>query len=157
MPDDIEETRWLSYAELAQARGIDLASAIRTVRNRRWPKQKGNDGKIRAAVPWEFLEAKRHDTREDAPEITRKIAVLETRVEVLTAEVQRERGAETAELRSTELTAEVRELGEGKAGAEATAKARLEEIERLTGLLSAGLLARIREFWQSRRGKGAGA
>jgi hypothetical protein len=66
MSDDIEETRWLSYAELAEARGIDLASAIRTVRNRRWPKQKGNDGKIRVAVPWEFLQAKRQDTSEDA-------------------------------------------------------------------------------------------
>jgi hypothetical protein len=155
MSDETEETRWLSYAELAEARGIDLASAIRTVRNRRWPKQKGNDGKVRVAVPWEFLEAKRHDTREDTLEITRKIAVLETKVEMLTAEVHRERSrADAAEVRGAELTAEVREFGEGKAGAEATAKARLEEIERLTGLLTAGLLSRIREFWQSRRGKG---
>jgi hypothetical protein len=155
MPDDIAETRWLSYAELAEARGIDLASAIRTVRNRRWPKQKGNDGKIRVAVPWEFLEAKRQETWVDTPEITRKVAVLETKVEMLTVEVQRERcRVDAAEVRGAQLTAEVRELGAGKAGAEATAKARLEEIERLTGLVSAGLLTRLREFWQSRRGKG---
>jgi hypothetical protein len=51
------------------------------------------------------------------------------------------------------LTAEVRELGAGKAGAEATAKARLEEIERVRGLVSAGLLTRLREFWQGWRGK----
>jgi hypothetical protein len=128
-----------------------VASAVRTVRNRRWLKRKGNDGKVRVAVPWEFLEAKRPHAEED----TLEIAVLETRVEMLTAEVQRERGrAEAAEMRNTQLTAEMRELGEGKAGAEATAKARLEEIERLTGLLNAGLLTRLRGFWQSRRGKG---
>jgi hypothetical protein len=155
MPDDIEEARWLSYAELAEVRGIDVASAVRTVRNRRWLKRKGNDGKVRVAVPREFLEAKRPPAEEDTAEVTRKIAALETKVEMLTAEVQRERGrAEAAEMRNARLTAEMRELGEGKAGAEATAKARLEEVERLAGLLNAGLLTRLREFWQGRRGKG---
>ena len=73
---------------------------------------------------------------------------------MLTAEVQRERGrAEAAEMRNAQLATEMRELGEGKAGAEATAKARLEEIERLAGLLNAGLLTRLREFWHGRRGE----
>jgi hypothetical protein len=65
--------------------------------------------------------------------------------------VSHERGrAEVAEARVAELTAEARELGAGKAAAEATAKARQEEIERLTGLLNAGLLTRLRGFWRGR-------
>ena len=43
--------RRLTYAELAQARGISLASASRLVRRHGWPRQVGNDAVMRIAVP----------------------------------------------------------------------------------------------------------
>ncbi|MBV8612221.1 MAG: hypothetical protein JOY66_00425 [Acetobacteraceae bacterium] len=46
-----------------------------------------------------------------------------------------------------ELVTELQKMGEGRAAAEATAQARLEEIERLSGLLNAGLLTRLRDFF----------
>src|SRR5690242_16768386 len=105
---DGPDTVWLSYAELAEARGVDLRSAIRTVRNRRWPKRKGNDGKIRAEIPTEFLEAKKHhspEIRSEIPtEITSEMASLRTKVEMLTQQVQHERAQrEAAEAQITDL------------------------------------------------------
>ena len=45
------ETRWLSYGELAKARGISKASATRLAFRRKWPRQVSNDGGARVAVP----------------------------------------------------------------------------------------------------------
>jgi hypothetical protein len=39
--------RRMTYAELAQARGISLASARRLVRRHGWPRQVGNDAVMR--------------------------------------------------------------------------------------------------------------
>src|SRR4051812_34580187 len=44
-------TRWLSYRELAAALGIKTASARQLVKRHRWPRQAGNDGHTRIAVP----------------------------------------------------------------------------------------------------------
>jgi hypothetical protein len=145
MADDSEDGRWLSYAELAQARSIDVRSAIRTVRNRRWPKQKGNDGKIRVLVPTEFLEAKRYDRPEIQPEVTREISRLEARVEFLTEQLNHERGrADSAEAQLTDMRVR-----------EGAAQARADELravmDRLTAWPGAGAWARLRELWQSRR------
>jgi hypothetical protein len=49
--DGDEFTRWLTYAELAEARGISKASATRMAFRRRWRRQVGNDGVARVAVP----------------------------------------------------------------------------------------------------------
>jgi hypothetical protein len=50
--DDVgEDVRWLSYGELAEARGISTASAIRLVFRRKWRRQDGNDGIVKVAVP----------------------------------------------------------------------------------------------------------
>lgn len=43
--------RRMSYAELAQARSISLASARRLARRHHWPRQVGNDGVVRVIVP----------------------------------------------------------------------------------------------------------
>ena len=45
------DIRWMSYAELAAARGISTASAIRLARRRKWLRQPGNDGTARVAIP----------------------------------------------------------------------------------------------------------
>jgi hypothetical protein len=59
--------RWLSYDELAEARGIDRASAIRMVRRKRWPKQESNDGTTRVAVPASALSVTGHPATNQAP------------------------------------------------------------------------------------------
>jgi hypothetical protein len=164
--EDRADTRWVSYTELAKARGISRESAIRIARRRKWPKREGNDGTIRVAVPLTDLtkpEADLLDIREDIPQdipedISRIISGLEGRLadkdEHIASLQEWLAGAEgrvqAAESRAEKAEALVRELGEGKAAAEATAKARLEEIERLNRLLNAGLLARLRGLWGGR-------
>lgn len=44
-------TRWLSYSELATARGISKASATRLAFRKGWPRRTGNDRQARVAVP----------------------------------------------------------------------------------------------------------
>ncbi len=48
---DSVETRWLTYAELAEARGVKEPAAVRLVQRRRWERHQGNDGAARIAVP----------------------------------------------------------------------------------------------------------
>jgi hypothetical protein len=48
--------RRMTYAELAQARGISRASAKRLAQRHHWGRQAGNDGVTRATVPLAFLE-----------------------------------------------------------------------------------------------------
>lgn len=43
--------RRMTYAELADVRGISALSAERLVRRKHWPRQAGNDGVIRVLVP----------------------------------------------------------------------------------------------------------
>jgi hypothetical protein len=44
-------SRRMTYAELAQARGISLASARRPARRHHWPRQAGNDGMSASLSP----------------------------------------------------------------------------------------------------------
>src|SRR4051812_17460171 len=46
-----EDARRLTYAELAEIRGISRTSAERLVRRKRWTRQLGNDGVVRVLVP----------------------------------------------------------------------------------------------------------
>jgi uncharacterized small protein (DUF1192 family) len=46
-----DETLRLSYSELAQARGVTVATARRMTLRHKWPKQLGNDGRTRVLVP----------------------------------------------------------------------------------------------------------
>ena len=49
--DNGDDSRWMTYAELAQARGIKEPAAVRLVQRRGWERQPGNDGTARIAVP----------------------------------------------------------------------------------------------------------
>lgn len=49
--DDEEFVRWMTYAELGRARGINIASATRLAFRRKWKRHPGNDGTARVAVP----------------------------------------------------------------------------------------------------------
>jgi len=48
--------RRMTYAEIAEARGISLPSARRLVLRHRWPRQAGNDGVVRVTVPLTALK-----------------------------------------------------------------------------------------------------
>jgi hypothetical protein len=52
------EGRWLSYAELAELRGISKASATRMSFRHKWRRQAGNDGQVRIFVPESALRDK---------------------------------------------------------------------------------------------------
>jgi hypothetical protein len=43
--------RWMTYRELAVARGIEKSTAMRLARRRRWEHRPGNDGTARVLVP----------------------------------------------------------------------------------------------------------
>src|SRR3954447_11452406 len=47
--------RRMTYAELAETRGISLTAARRLTLRHHWPKQIGNDGLIRVSVPLSAL------------------------------------------------------------------------------------------------------
>ena len=158
---DEDEFRWLSYAELAEIRGIDRESAIRLARKHRWQKQPGNDGTIRAAVPRAFLDPKkplREEPREDAleelrEESGRKISALEARIEVLTEVVAHERGrADTldAELKTT------REQITDLKLAEAVARTRAEGAEAEAARLRKQAEMRFWARFRSRLRRGTG-
>jgi hypothetical protein len=49
------DTKWMTYAELAEALGIGADSARNLVRRKRWSRQTGNDGLARVGVPVEYI------------------------------------------------------------------------------------------------------
>ncbi|MGK7871082.1 hypothetical protein [Falsiroseomonas sp. E2-1-a20] len=51
MADIRADAQWLTYEELGLVLGIDPDSANRRARRAKWPRQRGNDGKTRVAVP----------------------------------------------------------------------------------------------------------
>ncbi len=115
--DDVgSDVRWMSYAELGQARGISTASATRLAFRRKWRRQVGNDGTARMAVP--VTEARRqqdrpHDDTADVmgdarADITHAVTALEGTVATLRERAeaadrraeQAEKGREAAEIRT---------------------------------------------------------
>ena len=108
------------------------------MRNRRWSKQRGNDGNIRALVPTEFLDGRRRDPpeirpevrSEIPPEITAKIGRLEAKAE-----------ANLVALRDEVTDSRVRE---------GAAVARADElravVDRLTAWPGAGVWTRLRDL-----------
>jgi hypothetical protein len=64
---DLSDGEWLSYAELAERRGIDRQSAFKLAARHRWRRQKGNTGHVRVFVPSAFAEPedKGQDARYD--------------------------------------------------------------------------------------------
>src|SRR5260370_39746313 len=59
-----DDTRWMTYAELAATLKIGPDSARNLVRRKRWPRQAGNDGMARIGVPVEYVA---EHARRDAP------------------------------------------------------------------------------------------
>ena len=53
-----DETRWMSYGELARTEGISKASAASLAVRRCWTRKPGDDGSVRVAVPVSELAVK---------------------------------------------------------------------------------------------------
>jgi hypothetical protein len=79
MPDSAPDTVLLTYAEIAAARRISVASATRLVRRRRWRRVTGNDGAVRVHVPTEWA-TKGTDSEDTPPGLADAIRVLEAAV-----------------------------------------------------------------------------
>jgi hypothetical protein len=114
------DIRWISYRELADARGISLASAKRIANRRRWPRQAGNDGTARVGVPQDEMQPARDVPQDDGAD------VLPGVVEALTAIVGDLRGMLADH--SDRLAAAL----EGKARAESEAAALREQLATAT-------------------------
>jgi DNA repair exonuclease SbcCD ATPase subunit len=56
-PDSPADDRWMTFAELAVARGINKASASKLVRRHKWRRQTDNQGSVRILVPTEALDS----------------------------------------------------------------------------------------------------
>lgn len=63
----MDETRLMTYAEAASTLGIQLDSVKRRARNRRWHREKGNDGLVRIAVPFDAIPSVKADNPPDYP------------------------------------------------------------------------------------------
>lgn len=109
--DNGYDSRWMTYAELAQARGIKEPAAVRLVQRRRWERQPGNDGAARIAVPVSELRFSKAVT----PAVT-LVAPDNRDMDALTRERQR---ADVAEARADRAETE-----------QAALQAKLDQMER---------------------------
>ena len=101
--DDDADSRWMSYAELAEARRITLSSAIRLVVRRGWRRQMDNQGTMRALVPPKWSEPAPGKDFDPGGHLRQTIEELEASVAVLRqrAEHGRAHGGDRARSRST--------------------------------------------------------
>src|SRR3954471_14310175 len=76
------ETVRVTYAELANARGVSIAAARKLTLRHRWPKQIGNDGLTHVLIPVSFME---DSGRDDPPAFDE--AVIAAIAEATTASV----------------------------------------------------------------------
>ena len=86
----MDDMRMMTYAEAAAALGVKPDSVQRRARNRRWRRERGNDGLVRVAVPVALLDKSPDnppdipgDFQEDVRRLERIVATLETEVRML--------------------------------------------------------------------------
>jgi hypothetical protein len=108
----MSDTRWLTYAEIAETLGIGGDSARNLVRRKRWPRQPGNDGLTRVGVPIEHIEAAKADVAINPPsdppadggvDGDHAITILTQHINRLELDIQnlkQERDAERSELKA---------------------------------------------------------
>jgi hypothetical protein len=63
-PDDQPDAKWMTFAELAKARGISKLSAAALVRRHRWRRMKDNRGRVLALVPRDGPELRRSEAHQ---------------------------------------------------------------------------------------------
>ena len=121
------DSRWMTYAELAQARGIKEPAAVRLVQRRGWERHQGNDGSARVAVP----VAELRPSKPVAPAVTP--VAPDSQAEALARERERadraEAKAERAQADAVAARSEANEARVRAAGAEGEAKALREALD----------------------------
>jgi hypothetical protein len=164
-----ESARWMTFAELAAARGISKDSAVSLIRRRGWRRQKDNQGHVRALVPLAWAEpAERHPDREGEDEgedqgdagddrhlLAGAIAALEASVMSLTARAEAAEGrAERAEKAVAGERSRADALRErlDRANADAQAAAQRAEALEATERARKGQGA-LRRVWHGLRGR----
>jgi hypothetical protein len=104
--DDGGDTRWMTYAELGLARGINTASAKRLAARRKWRRQPGNDGTARVAVPLDEAMRRAGTPDDDARDnFTRLAADLEAALATLQEQLAFERDRADQAMDTVERTA----------------------------------------------------
>jgi hypothetical protein len=136
---DPDETRALTYAEMAATMAITLASAKNLTRRKRWPRLKTNEGLVRILVPLSYLggEGRPEGQHEDPPASPHEgvaegrqdalgaIAALERHVARLEASLE---AAETALAEARTEAAEDRAKALAEAVTTAALRAALEAV-----------------------------
>lgn len=92
-----DEVRMMTYADAAAVFGVQVDSIKRRARNRRWKREKGNDGMVRVGIPLDALAMAERMQGADIPtDIPADIVQLEKEVSALQTEVRllREREAD---------------------------------------------------------------
>jgi chromosome segregation ATPase len=95
-----EEGRWMSYAELAAARGIDRTSALKLALRRKWRKQTDNRGTVRVYVPLEWGTPADKRAATGAPpgvDLSTVIGTLDAAVSALREQLDRAEAGREAE------------------------------------------------------------
>ena len=176
--NETPDSRWMSYGELAQIRGIAKHSAIRLVLRRGWRRQKDNHGTMRALVPPEWAQPAQGKSADQDGHLREAIGALEAAVAAMreraeaaenAAQVERERAdraeiARNAELsRGNYLRDRIDDFRAALAEAEAAvAAARTEALEAAQSVeafrqadarwRALGLFARLQRAWRGELG-----
>jgi hypothetical protein len=104
MEDEAGGGVWMTYGELAKARAVKRAAAIRLARRHKWHRQPGNDGFARVLVPEDMTRPMERatrdipdddteddiadDTEDDREDVSRIVSVLEGAVTSLTGRAE---------------------------------------------------------------------
>jgi hypothetical protein len=103
--DEGADIKWMTYGELSQVRGISVASARGLVYRRRWRRQAGNDGTMRAAVPVDEVTAQTGIAQSSRDDFTQLVSSLESALSVLRAQLERERSRADQAMEAAERNA----------------------------------------------------
>jgi chromosome segregation ATPase len=132
--DGRDDVRWLSYDELAEARGISRELAIRLSFRRKWPRRDGNDQTARVAVPLSELVPKKQTpdaAHDDIPHVISRLTdVFSVAVSSLTSRAEAaEKRAERAETEVATLRDELDQSRATAQAAEAQARGLLKQAD----------------------------
>jgi chromosome segregation ATPase len=129
-----DDTRWMTYGELGEARGINTASAKRLAFRRKWRRQAGNNGTARVAVPVDEVRRRTSGAPNATEDISRLVSGLEAALSTLREQLEHERSRadqadEAAEQGAVRLEEAEARIGKLRAAADTAALVR-DSLER---------------------------
>jgi hypothetical protein len=156
-PDGPEDSRWVTYDQLAEARETSRASAIRQARRKKWRRQRDNRGNVTVLVPADELQPSPDGPPDGPADMSRIISVLESAVASLTARAEfaekrvEQAGIEAKEAQARAIRAESDLAAEQKRAEQAEKTAEAAQIGRAEALQA---LEELREARARRAGQG---